>query len=180
MIAQLGIISVLLTWICVGYVLYRWPNAARKTISEHVAAHRVAYLLFVAGLVGGGLLLYWWAAYWLVPQLQLSEWFLVFLAFAVMLQVAAGIVPANGARAGKIHIRLAFAMAAAYVPVAGLLVVASGVSPAGRSVGMVLFGVMVVTAAYGAIIWRRMPRMIWQQAAYVMTFHILVLSVAYL
>lgn len=180
MFEYLGLISMLVAWVCLGLMLHKWPNAGNKTISEHVTAHRLAHAVFAFGLSIGGVLIYWWAVDWLAPQLGLGSWFIGLTGIAIGLQMIVAVVPANRRRAGRVHTIAAFTMAVLYLPVSWLLVTAPAISPVARPIATGLLIAMCAMAVYGSLMWRRQPRMVASQAVYIVTFQLLLLAAAYL
>ena len=162
-----------------GTLLLWQRNLSEKTISRHAVNGWKTRLLFATILVVIGAIFYVWIILWLVPRLHLSELFISGITLVFICQVVVGIVSDTSGVSHKVHAMAAWTMSVLYIPLGFILVFASQISLKERIVAEILLAVMVFFAAMSVAVGKRQSRLYFQ-TSYIVTFQLLILTVAYL
>lgn len=182
MLQYLGLVCVIGTWIIMGVLMWRWYDPTLKTISQHVARHRSAYVMFVVGVGLVPLVYYVWMLVWMMPHLGLGWWYGVVATIAIVLQVISALVPADKNRQPymAIHDVAAKLMGISYLPMMWMIAFAPYISDIAQVITVVLSGVNSVLAVYFMLTWERQRHVVMWQATYIVIFQLIMLIAAYL
>lgn len=180
MFAYLGLILVAITWLSGAFMIAKWHDESRPTISRHVAGGKMAYWLFATVLVVSGLLFYVWFINWLSPRLGLSMEFKAILTLTIIGQMITAVIPDTGKHRKLVHDVAASTMSVLYIPLDALILAAPRLS---------IFAHIVVSVAgiymVGALVWvvilnRNRDKFLIFQALYIMAFQVAIMAAAYL
>ena len=178
-IHSLGVISIVLSWLAVGYLLRKWRGTKAMSMSLHAASDLRAYLFFGVSLTLTGAMLYAFMLVWFIPRYSLGVVFTGLICAAILGQMIAAWVPDVPGIKRIIHRVAAYGMAATFIPMT-LVIVSSGHIPmAARVVGSLALGYMIVSLSLLAFGKLKAHYLI-LQVLYVLLFQLLLLSAAYL
>jgi hypothetical protein len=179
MIAWLGLLMIVMTWLTGWYLLTRWRNADLISISSHAASSRSAALLFATVLMTCGTLLYWWLGYWLGPRLDLGPAYYVILIAAYCCQSVAALVPDKTGWRRSVHKWGAWTMAYLFLPLAWLVATAPSASSFARVLCVLLAAYMTVGVIL--VMARQIgARFLFFQASYIVALQLIILTAAYM
>lgn len=179
MFEYFGILAVGLSWIIGGTIIWKWHIDNTKSISEHAASHRIAFLLCGIVLCVIGPLFYLWVLKYLVEPLALGNLFVVVMALAIVLQFLTGLVPDVPGWKRRAHRLTAYGMAALFFPLAVMLTLHDGVSSLAFVAGVVSVGYMILGLFLFYFVPKSRENYLIFQALYIVVFQVQVLVTAY-
>jgi hypothetical protein len=104
--------TIIIFWLALIRLLTKWPRSRTKSISQHSASVREAYLFFTTAQLVCGISLYLFMVYWFIPALHLSLAFTIIYTITTLLQLISALIPDKIiGRKSLIHQALAYAMA---------------------------------------------------------------------
>lgn len=175
-----GLLSVLITWLAITYILLRRPRDAAKSISHHAATGDKDYKIFAVLMTLGVISMLVFMTLWLVPVFRLPVIFTVIALLAVVLELIATWVPLTTGRKYVIHQGCSYG-AAFLIPVILLLLAFSeGLPDAPRYISLAAVILMLTFMALFKLAKKTRDNYLWFQSLYVLAFHISLLAVAYL
>lgn len=184
----LGLLSVILCWAGIGYIIKRWHNPDLRTISKHAAQDKHNLIVFASLLIGLGLLFYGWVMLWLVPTEQPSQKFVILISLTMVFQILTSLLPDTTKRLSLLHRIAAYSMAFLYLPTSLSLAVSVHMTSAGVNVMWLIILMMssigslfLVGIAVGGRLWASLrPNYLYFQATYILLFQCTFLVAAYL
>jgi hypothetical protein len=180
MLKYLGLAAVLISWIAVGFLLYRWRNSPSLSVSKHAAAARGAYWVLAVALLAGGWAFYYWTMAWLVPLLDLGNGFIALATLAIVGQSVAAIVPDKPGWQSRVHLVAAYGMALLYFPISLNLLGSPYLPEVARVVGVVYVAyALAAWILFIAVSWARRYYLVFQ-TLYVIMFQLFLLAAGYL
>lgn len=179
MFEYFGLIAVGLSWLIGGLIIWKWRIDNTKSISEHAASHRTAFLLCGVVLSIIGPLFYLWILKYLVEPLELGSVFVAIMGLAIALQFATGLVPDVPGWKRKVHRFTAYGMAALFFPLAVMLTLHSGISTIAFVVGIGSVGYMVLGWFLFNFVPKSRENYLIFQSLYIIVFQLQILAVAY-
>jgi hypothetical protein len=176
---NLGFLAVLILFLGLAFLVYKWPQNKGLTFSQHAAAQRVSIGYYV-GLFAVVLpLLNLFFIEWFVPVLRLSEWFIICVAVSSVAQFACTLIPETAGLRAKRHRALAGLSALLLVPPVGLLLFSDHIHAWLKIV--ISLCLIVMVSVIGAISLLKDKVFGWRaQALYFSAFFVAILSVTYL
>lgn len=179
MFEYFGLVAVGLSWLIGGLILWKWRIDNTKSISEHAASHRTAFLLCGLVLSVVGPLFYLWTLKYVVSPLGLGFSFTATLTLAILLQVATGLVPDVPGWKRTVHRFTAYGMAALFFPLSIMLLLADGISVWAFLSGLMSVGYMVLGWFLFYFVPKSRDHYLIFQALYIVVFQLQILLVAY-
>lgn len=176
---SLGLISIVATWLGLLFLIHKWPGNKSMSFSLHAAQTKTAqvYYFFLFGLTMP--LFYLFVTHWFIPALQLPNLYTYLVILGIAGQVVAIAVPAIPGIKEKIHNIGAYLMALTLLPTT-MLVLFTGVPDAVKAVAALGLLWMVATLTMSLVKPHLIrPKFLPYQAAYVATFHAVVLISTY-
>lgn len=177
---SLGLISIVITWLGLFFLVYKWRGEPHMSFSLHAAANRKAYLFYLVLFVITLPMFLIFVTKWFVPILHLSNTFTYLVIAAILCQFIAAIIPeVEGVRA-RIHRFSAGIVTFLLIPATFLLVNAKNIPLSIRALAMAAGLFMVVV--WGLYVWIESfnKHFLYFQAAYVAVFHLTILACTYL
>lgn len=175
----LGPISIVQLWLCLLFMIRRWPGNKSMTYSAHAAATRsgIVYYLFIFTL--HMVLFYLFAINWFVPTFGLPWIFAVILLVAMLGQFIALLVPSTGGRKSTIHEFTAYFMHTLLLPLCLFIVFTGSFSTFARAYALVASVAMLVMWYLFATAKDSGNRNIVLQTVYGLSFHTAILVAMY-
>lgn len=180
MFEYLGLILVPISWITIGYILYRWRGTYNMSISQHAASAKGAYNVLFVTLIAGGLLFYYWLLAWFAPHLLLPKAFSYVLSLTVLLQFIAGAIPDSTDWKHRSHQSAAYFMAILYIPLTYLIVTSNVISTLATIISAVCISYIFFSAYLFFFVKNARKYYLIFQSLYIVSFQIIILSAAYL
>lgn len=162
-----------------GIIIWKWRIDNTKSISEHAASHRTAFLLCGVVLSIIGPLFYLWVLKYLVEPLALGTAFVGLMGFAIVLQFATGLVPDVPGWKRTVHRSTAYGMAALFFPLAILLTIHDGISTLAFVFGLLSVGYMITGWFLFYFVPKSRENYLIFQALYIVVFQVQILVTAY-
>ena len=173
-----GLLSILIMWVGLLFLLYRWRGDRTMSFSVHAArtkSGRIYYfLLFAAALP----LFYVFIIKWFVPALHLPASFTYLATVGVLGQVVAMMVPALPGRKGRIHNTGAYLMGFMMIPLSILICFADASLFVRLIALLAVFYMLTVTVLFVAVK-RSYSHYLYFQATYIALFHVVILLGTY-
>jgi hypothetical protein len=174
-----GCFAVLVLFLGLTFLVYRWPQDKGLTFSQHAAAQRVSIGYYIGLFTVVLPLLNLFFIEWFVPTLRLSEWFIICVVVSSVAQFACTLIPEIAGIRAKWHRALAGLSALLLAPPLGLLLFSDHIYAWLKIV--ILLCLVVMTSVIGAASFIRGKALGWQaQALYFSAFFVAILSVTYL
>lgn len=175
---SLGLISIIMAWTGLLFLIYRWRGNKSMSFSLHAAQTKAGqiyyFILFAITLP----LFFAFVLKWYVPALNLPSLFTYLVAIGVAGQIIAVIVPAVGGRKEKIHDFGAYLMAATIIPTS-LIVALADIPIAVRALAILGVGYMIAVWILHFGLKQIRSHYLYFQAAYVAFFHLIIISSTY-
>lgn len=140
----LGPISVAQLWLCLWFMIRKWPGDKTMSYSAHAAANRKAIVYYFVIFSIHMFLFYLFVANWFAPTFHLPAIFTALLVVAILGQLGALIVPTTGGRKTKIHDITAYFMHMLLMPLSLFIVFSSSFSIIARIYATMAASYMVV------------------------------------
>jgi hypothetical protein len=174
----LGLLSIIIVWTGLLFLLYKWRGNRSMSFSLHAAQTKSGqiyyFFLFIIVLP----LFYLFIIKWLAPTLNLNNNFTYLIGLGVVGQLLAVLVPALPGRRMQIHNFGAYLMAFTMIPVS--LFIAFATVPFLVSLVAALGAIyMVVATILLLTVKRSHAYYLYFQAAYIATFHVIILLSSY-
>lgn len=180
MLEYLGLVLVPISWITIGYIVYKWRGTYAMSISQHAASAKGAYNLLFVTLIAGGLVFYYWLLAWFTPHLELPKTFSYVLSLTMLLQIVAGAIPDSTGWKHRTHQSAAYFMAVLYIPLTYLIVASENISTLAKVVGAVCISYIFFSAYLFFFVKKTRNYYLIFQSLYIFAFQIIILSAAYL
>lgn len=176
----LGIISVVLTWLSIGYIMYVTPRELSRSISHHAALNKRPYYLFAIGMTISVVLMYIFMIWWLIPALLLPAWFSILVVAVIVLELVTTWIPLTVGWKYTAHQTCSYG-AALLIPVLLFVIAGSSViSDAARAVTYAAIGTMFVFLCLFLFVKAVHKHYLLYQSLYVAVFHVALLAAVYI
>lgn len=172
----LGVISILLTWLAIGFILIVTARDFTKSVSHHAALKKINYFIFCT-LMTIGLGLMWVFMYeWFIPTFALPLLFGIIAGLAIILELITTWVPLTEGWKYKVHESCSYTVAA-LIPVLTLFMVfSSNISSIALYFCIAMLAVMAFLTYLFIYVKSARRHYLVYQNVYVATFHISILS----
>ncbi len=174
----LGILSILIVWSGLLFLLYKWPSTKSMSFSLHAAQTRAGqiyyFFLFLITLP----LFYLFVVKWYVPALDLPPAFTYLVIAGVLGQLLAVIVPAVEGTKEKIHNFGAFLMALTMIPLS-VLVSFAEIPTFVKILAITSVVYMISSAILYFYVKSARANYLYFQAVYIALFHIVIITSTY-
>jgi hypothetical protein len=175
-----GLLSVLLTWSAIAFVIYRAPRDLSKSISHHAALQKREYRVFAVTMTLALCLMYVFIMRWLVPALSLNTYISAALLVALAMELLTTWVPLTDGITYTAHNYLSYGTAL-LIPLALTgIVVTSTLSSTAALVVYIALAVMFILMLVFLTIKKAHERYLVYQSIYIAAFHIAIISIALL
>jgi len=178
MFRVVGVVSVLVTWLAISYILLRQPRNPAQSISHHAARGDKDYLIFAGLMTVGVLALFLYMVKWLAPTFNLPTAFTVITCVAVGLELIATWVPLTEGRKYTIHQACSYGAAFLLPILLVQLLFAEGLPVLAWYSALAAVLVMIAFMALFKLYKPSRMRYLWYQSIYVFMFHLAVLAPA--
>lgn len=177
---SLGIISICLTWIALGFLVYKWRGDKSMSFSKHASSHKKAYITM--GLVESLVLpAYFIFVYkWFVPTLHLPPIFTVLNAIGAIGLLIAAWVPDVADLRGKVHEGVAYPAYFCIMLSTIFLVSSTQVSNFSRIISIMAFTYMLIAGCFLVLVSKAKSNYIYIQALFLASFHLSILTATYI
>lgn len=177
---SLGIVSALVLFCGLWFVVKKWPQGNDRTFSQHIASSKAGVLFYIGlfSIVLPMLLLFFMG--WFIPTYGLSSWFTFFILIAATTQFLCTLIPETGGNKSKCHRLLAFASADCLIPSVLILVMSETPSYVSRVISLV--SLIIMSSIVFILVHNKAEHknLLVLQASYFFAFFASVLSVTYL
>lgn len=175
----LGLISVLIFWSSICFLLYKYKANRGMSISRHVAASRQTFLL--AAIVQSFLvpLFILFFVKWFSPTFHMPKLFGVLVTLSMLGFLIAAWVPDTKGWKNFVHGFPAYGAAALLIPAITLVCVSGFISPTARMVAYVSLFYQVVSLSLFFSTQKARSYHLYLQTAYLVIFDIAILVAAY-
>lgn len=175
----LGLISILLTWAGLIFLIRKWPGSKSMTFSQHAAASRSSKLFYAILFSLTLPLLYMFVVKWFIPAFEMGSVFLAFVVIAITGQLIAVWVPETVGVKKTVHYVGAYMMHTLLIPLT-VLILFSAVSAPAKTVAVVALTAMIAVWSMHFSKESVRKRALHFQSAYVAAFHLTILASTYL
>jgi hypothetical protein len=180
MMKQIGIIAVTLFELATAFLLFKWPRSNAKSISQHSASVRDAYIFYTIAQTIAGLLLYIFMIGWFIPHFHLSTLYTYVISATVCLQIVAAYFPdtTTGLKS-QVHQALANGMALGMLVLTLLIHISNHFSPASRIIAII--SVVYMLMGLSSVIFSKKAMTIYLplQAIYISLFLLTIMIASY-
>lgn len=174
-----GLLSVVLTWLSIGYILTTIERDLSKAISYHAAMQRKNYRIFSVlmstSLVVMGVFMFMW----FIPTLHLSVLFSSMIVLALLLEFVATLVPLSNGWRSTVHQIMSYGTSL-LLPILLLMLVLSGMlSGTAFCIAFGSFMLMLFIWFLFIFIKKTHGCYLIYQSIYILAFHTALIAVAY-
>ena len=175
-IRVVGMVSVALTWLAIGYIILITPRVLSKSISHHAAVNIRPYYLFATLMTTAMLLMYVFMAGWLAPALLLPIGFTALITVAILLEVVATWIPLSTGWKYTVHQVCSYG-AALLMPAILLFILSSPlVNEVARTLCIGALLLMAFLTLLGVFVKATHKHYLIYQSSYIVAFHGAILS----
>jgi len=175
----LGLISIIILFAGLWFVVWRWPQGKHMTFSQHVAQHKSAtvyyFFLFAAALP----LLNIFFIKWFTPTFDLPIWFNVSAIAASVFQIVCTLVSESPGWRVRGHQLLAGISALLLLPLPMILASSSNIGITDRIVAAISLLVMLGVVIFVVRFKGKHPKLLIAQVTYFATFFTPILFISY-
>lgn len=176
----LGLISIVLIWGGLLFLLYKWPGKPSMSFSLHAAQTKAAQIYYCFLFLVSLPLFYIFIVGWYVPTFQLNGWFITLTTVGVIGQLIAVAVPALPGRKTTIHNIAAYTMAATFIPLTLLVATTESFTEYARVIAIAAALYMLGTLISYMYVKHLREKYLYFQAGYIAAFHVVIVVSAYL
>ncbi|MCA9333475.1 hypothetical protein KC963_00325 [Candidatus Saccharibacteria bacterium] len=141
----LGPISIAQLWLCLWFMLRRWPGNKSMSYSAHAAATRKGIIYYFVIFSLHMFLFYLFVANWFAPTFNLPTIFTAILLVAILGQFTALIVPTTGGKKTTLHDLASYLMYVMLVPLCLFITFSSNFSDFARFYATIAAIYMVIS-----------------------------------
>lgn len=175
----LGILSVLLTWSSIMYILLRIPRNIARSISHHAAQRKESYRIFALGMTGALVCMTVFVLKWLTPALQLPGYLVALFLFAIALEMVTTWVPLTQGRRFAIHQWCSYGTAVIIPVILILLAWSPKISTAALWVDVLAIAFIVTFWFMFFFVKKSRALYLVYQSLYIAAFHLALLSIVF-
>lgn len=176
---SLGLISIVQLWVCLFYMIRRWPQDRSTSYSSHAAATRQGIIYYFVVFSLHMFLFYLFMVNWFVPTFHLPVMFTALLMVAILGQLAALIVPATDGRKGTIHDITAYTMHTLLMPLCLFIVFSGNFSVVARVGATIATAYMLTVWFLFTFVPGAKKHFLIFQTAYGLSFHLAIVLAIY-
>lgn len=172
----LGIVSIILTWLAIAFILLNVERNLEKSVSHHVATKKSNHIIFSIVMSASLLCLSIFVYFWLIPSYSLSGIFSAVIGLAILLEYVTTWIPLTTGWRYVVH-QLCSYGAACLLPILMFLVVRSPkISSIPRYISLGALCVMIALLCLFIFVKATRRHYLIYQNIYVIAFHISLLS----
>ncbi len=176
----LGVITITLTWLSLGFLVYKWRGHKSMSFSRHAAANKTAFTMMaiIEPFLLGGFFLF--VDKWFVPTFNLPALFSVLVGLSALGLLVAAWIPDVPGLKHKIHEWAAYPAAATFVPLSLIMCLASGLPTLVRTMWIVAFTYDTAVVLFFLISKKAKEYHLYLQAPYFVLSHAAILMTVYI
>jgi hypothetical protein len=175
----LGVISILLTWLAISFILLTISRDLTRSVSHHAARERVNYFIFCILMTIGLALMWVFMYYWFIPTFTLPLLFGVITGIAIILELITTWVPLTEGWKYKVHESCSYAVAALIPFLTLFMVFSPKISTLSLYFCLAMLGVMAFLTYLFVFVKSARRHYLVYQNVYVAAFHISILSMLF-
>lgn len=177
---SLGIITLALGWLTLGFAFYKWPVEVKKSISKHASAYRSTYLIMAVmqTLIYPLFLVFVFG--WLMPTFHLPSVFGLFITLTFLGLLVAAWIPDTFGIKSKVHRICAYGAAALMIPIVLIIFLSSNVSMVARIISLFAACYMFIVTYLFAFVKNARNNHLYFQAIYFALFDLSILATVYI
>lgn len=179
MYKSFGILSFVVLWSGLIFMIRKWPGNRSMSYSSHAAATKSGSIYYFAMFSLHLALFYTFIDRWFVPTFQLPNMFLVLSLAAVFGQFVAVCVPTTGGRKTTIHDAASYVAFTLLIPLSVMIAVSPNVTMAGRIAASIAATFMTLLGVSFVFVKATMDHFIIFQTLYAASFHVALLVAIY-
>ena len=170
----IALLSLIIFWSSLFILLTHWPRTPNKSISQHSASHKDAYIFFTIIQASVGFVLWLFVISWFVPHFHLSKLFLLVYSITAWLQIVVSFIPDKvHGKKSVIHLHMANCFALGMYVITLMLCLA----PTIHGLSKVLFILVALYMTYSVyLLWsikgkpQLLSKYLYLQVAYIVSF----------
>ena len=174
-----GLISILLGWIGLAFLICKWRGKTSMSLSQHAALTKSSFSFFISIFVITIPLFYLFILKWFVPAFDLPRLFINLILIGFLFQIIYVVIPDKNGISGLLHKFFAYSFAFLLIPLNIMIFTSSNLSPIGRFVSFastlyMIFGLTL-------LLWKKgkFTYYLYFQILYVLCFHASILAATY-
>lgn len=177
---SLGLISIVLSWVGLLFMIWYWKGDLAKTFSQNAARNNNSIIFYALLWLVCLPILAWFLLVPFYDALELNIVFLVISAIAVLGMLIAALIPETKGWKVKIHRLGAFTMAICFMPLVTLIIFSPVISTIAQIVSVFALMFMIFSAIYSRRNGPNHPKLLIGQALYILAFQFSVIFAYYL
>jgi hypothetical protein len=175
-----GVLSIILIWVVILFILNKWKPTKHKSISQHAAASREAFIIYTLFISLALLLFTLFVFKWLIPTYHLRGQFSVLAAITIVAEFVTVETPDNGGWKSKIHNPCAFGVALLLPVLLFMLTTSSSLDIAVRTISGLAFVGMLIMLVLFVLKPKTHEKYLVYQSLYYLLFHIPILGAIFI
>lgn len=175
----IGILSIVLTWCAITFILLVTARVLEKSVSHHAAMKKNNHIIFAILMTTSLVLMSIFIYFWLIPVYNLSAIFGAVVGLAILLELVTTWVPLTVGWRHTVHQACSYG-AAFLLPILMILIILSpDVSSVSTWISVFSLSVMVVLLHLFVFVKSVRRHYLIYQNIYILAFHISILSMIY-
>lgn len=175
-----GVLSIVLTWTGLLFIISKWRGNPSMTFSLHIAKTKASYLISLILFSITLVLFYLFMLKWFVPTFHLPLFFLVLITIACLSQYIPIIIPHKQGRKAKVHLIGAIITAVALIPIVAILFLTPQISFIGRTIALMTALYMLLCFFLFAFVRKLLVYSLYFEGFFILSFHLTILAAVYL
>lgn len=176
---HLGLLTLMLLIVGLGFVITKWPGGIHMTFSQHAANNRSSKIYYsLLFLITLPIFMLFFSA-WFVPEKNLPVIFLWFAGVAVVFQIVCTWFPEEGGTSTIVHRILTSISGVAMLPLVAIIATASNLSAFVRTISLIALFLMIALLGIALKNQKSYERALLLQVGYYATFFLAILVATY-
>jgi len=176
---HLGLLTIILLIMGLGFVITKWPGGIHMTFSQHAATNRSSKVFYSSLFMLTLPILMLFFSAWLVPEKDLSNVFLWFAGVSVVFQIVCTWVPEDGGIRTVIHRILTSISGIAMLPLVAVIAMAPNLSAFVRTMALIVLFLMIALIGIALRNQKEYKRALLLQVGYYAAFFLVILTATY-
>lgn len=176
---SLGLLSILITWVALAILLYKFRGHRSLSISKHAAAYKRAYLLMAITETIALPMFYIFISKWFVPSFQLPTLFTICVGLSVIGFLLAAWIPDTKGLSSIVHGIGGYGAAMLFVPATTVLYLSPVLSSPTKLFTLIVLAYQIVSVTLFNSIEKTKEYHLYLQTGYILLFQVLIIFATY-
>jgi hypothetical protein len=180
LLRSFGVVSVLLTWVSISYILYVNERNLERSVSHHAAIKARSHMIFGVFMTASLIFMFLFMYGWFIPYFQLPATFSIIVGAALILELATTWVPLTTGWKYIFHQTSSYGAAMLIPFLLFITLFSPKMSNIAAYVNIASLAIMVFLLYLFVFVKSARLRYLIYQNVYVAAFHVAILATAYI